>query len=45
MRLLNFVLAIAFLASFGAAQACPDQSSNQTKSSTVEKPLAPKPSA
>ena len=45
MRYVHLVLALAFMASFGAAQACPDPSSSQTKSGTVEKPLAPKPAA
>ncbi|HET6720403.1 MAG TPA: hypothetical protein VFH22_12185 [Rhodocyclaceae bacterium] len=38
-----FVLALA--ASFGAVQACPDPSSGQSSSTTVVKPLAPKPAA
>ena len=45
MRYIQIALAFAFMVSFGAAQACPDQPSSQTKSGTVEKPLAPKPSA
>lgn len=45
MRYFSLLLALALSATFGSAQACPDSSSNQTKSTTIDKPLAPKPSA
>lgn len=43
MRCLKCLLALALAASFGVAQACPDPSSGQSSSTTVTKPLAPKP--
>jgi hypothetical protein len=45
MRLVKVLLALAMVVSFGAVQACPGSSSNQTKVPTVDKPLAPKTSA
>lgn len=45
MRYAHLLFAVAFMVSVGTAQACPDESSTQTKSGTVEKPLAPKPAA
>lgn len=43
MRYLKCLLALALVASYGIAQACPDPSSGQSSSTTVTKPLAPKP--
>jgi hypothetical protein len=45
MRYPQLLAAVVLMVSFGAAQACPESGSNQTKSTTTEKPLAPKPSA
>lgn len=45
MRYVSLLLALAMSTMFGSVQACPDSSSNQTKSTTIDKPLAPKPSA
>ena len=45
MRMVKYTLALLVMVSFGTAQACPDKPQNQTKSTKVEKPLAPKPSA
>lgn len=43
MRLSKVFAAVVLLVSFTAAQACPDKPSNQSQSTKVEKPLAPKP--
>lgn len=45
MRYSQLLVAMVLAASFGAAQACPNSATNQTQSTTVDKPLAPKPSA
>lgn len=45
MRYLKCLFALALAAFFGAVQACPDQPSDQSSSTTVVKPLAPKPAA
>ena len=45
MRYVKYLAALVMMVSFGAAQACPDKSLNQSKSTKVEKPLAPKPAA
>ncbi|HET6720301.1 MAG TPA: hypothetical protein VFH22_11670 [Rhodocyclaceae bacterium] len=45
MRYLKGLFVLALVASFGAVQACPDPASGQSSSTTVVKPLAPKPAA
>lgn len=45
MRYVKCLAALVLVASFGAVHACPDNPGNQSKSTKVEKPLAPKPSA
>lgn len=45
MRYLMALFVLALAASFGVVQACPDPSSGQGSSTTVVKPLAPKPAA
>lgn len=45
MSYLKTLFVLSLVVSFGAAQACPDQSSGQSSSTTVVKPLAPKPAA
>jgi len=45
MRYTRLLAALVLFVSTGVAQACPESGSSQTQSTTIEKPLAPKPSA
>lgn len=45
MRYIRSLVVFALIGSVGLAVACPEEKADQSKSTRVEKPLAPKPAA